>query len=354
MKKKLIIAAIIVIAISASAIKLYNNKRIVDNKIYKPEVDKAVLVNTKLVEYKEAGNMQTYSGAFEAVREIVIMPQMQGEAKAVYFKEGDFVSQGKLLVQIDDELLKAQLISAKANYDNANKNYQRYKNSASAEGISQVQIDNAYLAYKVAESQLKQLETNIEKCKVKAAFSGIISSKSVEKGAVVGMNSILGKITDISSLNLTILVPESEIVNIKQNSSVKINSNVFKDKDYYGRIEFISPSADASHNYIVKIKMANPKSEIKAGMYGSVAINNQTNGKSIFIPSSAIIGSYKNAQVYVANNGRAELRNVKIGSNMASEVQILEGLRESDEIIYSGMINLRNGSKISIVKKNVK
>ena len=47
MKKKLIIAAIIVIAISASAIKLYNNKRIVDNKIYKPEVDKSVLVNTK-------------------------------------------------------------------------------------------------------------------------------------------------------------------------------------------------------------------------------------------------------------------------------------------------------------------
>src|SRR5262245_1863948 len=117
MKTKIIIPSLVVVLVASVAFKLSNNKRVVEEKVYKPDTGKKTLVKTDTVTYHTLAKDYTYSGNFSALREVMIIPQAAGQIKGVYFQEGEIVNVNKTLVQIDDELLMTQLIAAEANFE---------------------------------------------------------------------------------------------------------------------------------------------------------------------------------------------------------------------------------------------
>ena len=350
MRNKIIAALIALVVISAIGYQLAGNAKVAKSKAFIPDLNKSVVVQSKTIEKAAFDYSFSYSGTFAPNREIQLTPQGAGEVKGVFFTEGQQIGAGKVLLQVDDALLQSQLIAAKASYENSKTNYERFKNSSSSEGVTKMQLDASYLQMKSAESQLRQLEISIGKCKLIAPFSGTITQRNVEIGSVVGISPV-GRLTDVSSLKLEVNVPESDIAYFSAGHEVSISTEMYPGEVYRGKIEYVSTRGDEFHNYVVKIRVPNrAKNPLKAGMYGNVSLEKNLSVSALSIPRTALLGSAKKPQVYVVENGRAMLREIVIGRSNGSQIEVLNGIREGEKVITGGQINLVDSCKVELSK----
>lgn len=351
MKTKIIIMSIVTVLLVTVTFKLKSNKRTVEENIYRPDLEKKVLVEAHTVALKNFDKALSYTGTFAAYREVMLIPQVHGEVKSVYFDEGDVVKQGKTLIQIDDDLLQAQYMAADASYQTAKRNLERHENAAGSGGVSKLQLDNFNLNLKSAESQLRQLIKQIELSKIIVPFTGTITLRDVEPGSVVG-GSPIARITDLTQLKLEIAVPEKEILLFKEGETAEITTDIYPGQTVAGKIEYVADRADNAHNYTVRILIKNmdPETTLKAGMYGTVVLNKDLSKDALLIPRAALLGSAKNPQVFVIENDKAVLKSIQTGKTNNESVEVLGGLQAGDVVVTTGHINLATGSNVSIAK----
>lgn len=348
MKKNILIITLILVAVVVIGFRLAGNAEVAKNKAYMPELNKSVIVQVETLTETGFSQNMNYTGTFAPNREVLLMPQAQGEVTGVYFTEGSQVSAGQVLLNVDDALLQSQLIAAKAAYSTAKTNHDRFQNASTSEGISKVQVENSWLQMKSAESQLKQLEIAIAKCSYKAPFSGTITQRNVEVGSMAGQGSV-GRLTDVSSLKLEINVPESDILQFKTGTRVNVTTELYPGEAFGGLVEYVSNRGDESHNYQVKIRVPNSgKKALKAGMYGQVSLHQDLGKVALLIPRTALLGSVRKPQVYTVVNNRAILRDIVTGRNNGTHIEVLNGLNEGDKLVTSGQINLTDSCKVEL------
>jgi RND family efflux transporter MFP subunit len=254
-------------------------------------------------------------------------------------------------VQVDDDLLQAQLAAAQASYQTSKTSLERYQSASSGGGVSQLQLDNLDLTFKNAEAQVTQLLKQISLSKLIAPFTGTITFKDVEVGSVIG-NAAVARISDLSRMKLEISVPEKEIGMFKEGDEVVVSTDVYQDKAFSGIVCYVADRADNAHNYAVKmiIKNEDKAARLKAGMYGRASVHKSLNHNAILIPRSALLGSAKNPQVFVIEDSTARLRSIQTGDTNGLYVQVTSGLSLGNYIVTGGQINLTEGTKVEIVK----
>jgi RND family efflux transporter MFP subunit len=183
---------------------------------------------------------------------------------------------------------------------------------------------------------------------VTAPFSGIITEKMVEKGSVINTGAPIARLTDISSLKLVVEIPENSVNQFRVGQSLPIETDVYPDARFTGRITMIAAQGDAAHNYPIEITVPNSaKTMLRAGMYGSIASTNKLKASTLAVPRQAIMGSSKQPQIYVVENGKAMLKSVEIGATTNDYYEITKGLNVGDQVITSGQINLQNGTLVN-------
>ncbi len=212
-----------------------------------------------------------------------------------------------------------------------------------------MKVEKTKLALRSAEIQKKQIQKQLRSTNITAPFSGVITKKLVDLGSVIGAGSPLVEITDISSLKLTVNVPERDILKFKLNQVVQAKVDIYKNRVFEGKVSNISVVADKSHNFKVQITVKNTQQELLSGMYGSVSIMNNKSINALAIPRKALVGSLKNPQVYVVSNGIAILTSFNAGTSDGEYIEVVNGLSTTDRIVVKGQVNLQNKSK---VKKN--
>lgn len=351
MKTKIIITSVVTVLLLTVAFKLKSNKNTVEENVYRPDPGKKVPVQAYKAEFKSVEKAFTYTGTFEANREVMLIPQVHGQVEQVYFNEGDQVKNGALLVQIDDDLLQSQYIAADANYQTARRNFERYESASQGGGVSKLQLDNFELNMTTAESQCKQLAKQIELSRITAPFTGTITLRDIEPGSVVG-GSPVARITDLSQLKLEISVPEKEIILFREGESAEVLTDIYPDKKIIGTIDYVADRADNAHNYAVRILIKNndPLTILKAGMYGTALLNNGSNQEALVIPRAALLGSAKNPQVFVVENEKAVLKSIKTGRTFNESIEVVQGLRNGETVVITGHINLADNSNVSVIR----
>ena len=281
----------------------------------------------------------------------MLIPQVHGQVEGVYFNEGDVVKNGTLLVQINDDLLQAQHIAAEANHQNAKRNLERYESASQSGGVSKIQLDNFQLNLTSAESQLKQLSKQIALSRITAPFTGTITLRDVEPGSVVG-GSAVARITDLTLLKLEIAVPEKEIVLFREGESADVLTDIYPGKKIKGTIDFVADRADNAHNYAVRILIRNndPSAILKSGMYGTAVLDKELDQDAVIVPTAALLGSAKNPQVFVVEDGKVVLKRIQTGQMIDESIEVLQGLNAGDVVVTTGHINLAEGSSVTVIK----
>jgi len=158
-------------------------------------------------------------------------------------------------------------------YNSTKENLAKVKTIIRPEEIEQAQAN-----LKKAVSMVDLLKQNIEDCKVYAPSDGFVSKKFIEEGENAVMGGSLLRLSNLETVNLVIYIPETELAKVKLGQEADIAIDTFKDKNYKGKIIFISPEAEFTPKNIqtpeertklvfaVKIEIPNPQFELKPGL----------------------------------------------------------------------------------------
>lgn len=345
--KRIIIVLALVGTLGLTAWTLLTNKKEVEAKVYKPNPDRKVGVRTAIAELRNLSQETEFLGSFSPNREVEIRPQAGGQIIQLPIEEGQLVGSGRLLAKLDDEQLRYQVEGLQVTLEGYQNDLKRYENLVKGDATPAVNVERAQLNIRATEAQIKQLKKQIANTTVTAPFAGIVTEKMVEKGSVVSIGSPIAKITDISALKLVVDVPEKAINQFRTGQSIAVSTEVYPEAHFTGRISMIAAQGNAAHNYPVEITVNNSgKNQLKAGMYGSIANTDKLKTQALAVPRQAILGSAKQPQIYVVENGKAMLKTVEIGTTTNDYYEITKGLKSGDQVVTSGQINLQNGTPV--------
>ena len=348
---KLTTGAIVAIAIIV-ALLFYNKHRMAKattkgiQDVYYVTVDHAVK--------KNLSESLSIVGVINANNDVNVISETSGKVTQVFVKVGDYVSAGSVLVQVDDELKKAALMSAEANYEKAKKDYERFQELYKQKSATDAQLDQAKLGAAMAEAQYIVAKRQYEDTKIKTPISGVVTARNVDVGSMVmgaPQATLVANVVDISKLKVKLNVAEKDVFKLKVGDPISVTTDVYPGVTFKGKIETISAKADDAHTYPVELSVINDKNNpLKAGMFAKVKFTSIENREAVVIPRESLVGSVKNPQVFVVENGVAKLRNLIVGDEAGTNIQILQGLTEGETIVVSGQNNLVDGVTVEIVK----
>lgn len=350
MKRVIIISLFLVVLIGLTVMKLISNKEKAEKKIYIHDTEAEILVEAGNPAKHTFESSLSFLGTFEPVKQNTIGSDVQGKIIRLNVEEGDYVSRGQVIAKVDDEMLQLQLQNVEISIEGQKNDDARYANLSKENAIAGVQVEKTKLALRSAENQKKQLQKQLRNTSIHAPFSGVVTKKLADVGSFLGNGSPIIEITDISSLKLTINVPERDILKFRLNQGVRVYADIYGDRSFEGKVTNISVQADKAHNFKVQITVTNAKRELMAGMYGSVSLFNNKSVSRLAIQRKALVGSSKHPQVYVVRNGKAKLISFTSGTSDGEYVEIVEGLKASDIIVTKGQVNLQDDSRVKINK----
>lgn len=354
MKKNIITVAVILGALALIAFTLNKNKT--ENKAKTDivaEKNAAISVKTTQVKTEEVSLDFLANGNFEPIQELTFSAEKSGKVISVLVKEGDYVNVGQTLVIVRSDVINVNAQTAKAAYDNAKSDYDRYENAFKSGGVTKQQLDQAKLALTNAGSNLKQANINVGDTKVKAPIKGFINKKYIEPGSILaGMPATaMFDIVNVSKLKLKVTVNESQVASLKLGNTINVTSSVFPDKTFAGKITFIAAKADESLNFPVELEIENnANNSLKAGMYGTANFGSKQKQQLKVVPRNAFVGSVSSNEIFVVENGIAKLKKVTSGRILGEQVEIVDGLSDGETVIVTGQINLQDGNTVEIIK----
>lgn len=352
MKRIITILAIVAI-LGLVAFRLINNKKVIESKKQVKTISaQSVAVNVASVQSRVSEKNLSLVGTVIPNKEIEIKSEVQGKLTSLTFELGDIVRQGQTLARVDDKIRSIAVANAEQNLANAKQNLQRYTNLHKGGAATEAQLQQYQLQHENALNQVAQARKELSNTTIVAPITGIITKKSVESGAFANVGAPIATIVDVTKLKVQLNVAERDVYTLKVGDPVEITAVVYPGVTFKGGITFISPSGDVAHNYPVEVSIVNQeKNPLRAGTYVNIAFNRKNGVATLQIPREALVGSIKNAQVYVVDDKNVvHLRKITIGSDNGASLEVLDGLQEGERVVTTGQINLADSTQVAVIK----
>ena len=349
--KKLIITVISLAVVGLIAFTLYGNKKEMEENAKLSEVtSEAIPVETTALQKKSLNLEVTSDGTFEAKTDLTVISETQGKIIKVYKEKGETVTKGTLLAQVENDLISAQVDAAEANLLKLKSDLERFTKLAESDAITKRQLEDVKIGVKNAEAQYKSAKKNLDNTYIRATASGTINEDYVQEGGFIGGGAKLYDIVDISKLKLNAKLTANQVLQVIEGDQITITSSVYPGTEFTGKIKSIAVKADPSLKYNVEIELSNKgDKQLKPGMYATAHFDFISPAESTYLDRNALIGSVQNPQVYVVENDRAVLKDIKVGEIYDNQIEVLGGLSAKDLVVKSGQINLTEGTKVKVL-----
>ena len=272
-------------------------------------------------------NAQTYVGIVEEREATAVSFTGMGVVKRMLVNEGQPVSKGQLIAEMDDTQARNLLSGAEAQMTQANDVLERYK----------MLHDNGSLS-KVAQakSQLQVARKTLADCRLIAPVSGIIGKKMIGAGETAMPSQAVVSILDISTVKVKVAVPEAEVGGINASTPTNIKVEAINESYHGGQIEKGVQADALTHTYDIRINVANGDRKLLPGMVANVRFvsdGSQAIGSKM-IPVTAV-QKKADGSLFVWTVGKdstAHRSTVTIGQTQGNYVSVIDGLNIGDRI----------------------
>ena len=297
------------------------------------------------------------SGEVTPAFQLEVKPEVGGKLNAVRVVPGQTVKQGDLLVEIDDRDLLTEKDSAlteiegaKLSMEKAKKNFERARELFEQKLVSREVFDNLTAEFEIAQNglvkaqrKLQLVEDRLQKTKVLCPTDGTVLTVPVVEGQVViGAASVNSGTTLMTIANLSKLLIELHINQVDKarltlDKAVQIRGDALKDETLEAHIAFIAPIATVKNNvkgFQVQALIEKADPRLSPGMTVTLNIPIGRAEDAISVPVAAVFKGEGNKRVvYVKNGDATEKREVKIGVTNIDHAQILNGVKEGEQIL---------------------
>jgi HlyD family secretion protein len=359
------------------------------------------------VERMDLTSKVSANGRIDAKRKVDLSANVMGQITNLAVREGDVVKKGDFLLQIDRKQLAASaegaaasmraLFSdrdaARSNLAEAQRVYDRARANYEQKIIPLAELDRARTAVEQARANLNSIEQRVgsaranvaaaedtlSKTTMRAPMAGIVTALPVEEGevAVIGtMNNpgtILLTIADMSVVEAVMEVDETDIPAVKVGQTASVTIDAYPNKTFKGVVTEVgsSPitrqgtgSAEAI-NFEVKIQITDPPEGVRPGFSASADIITGTRAKALAIPIQALVVREKpnvkpatdEEGVYLHKDGKAKFVPVTTGLTGDTNIEIVKGLADGQQIItgpFRALREIKDDSKVREQKEEKK
>lgn len=297
----------------------------------------------------EAG-AQNYVGTIEASSASVLSFPVAGNVMRIYVREGQRVAEGSLLAEINDASFKQAYSAAQATLRQAQDGYDRLKLLHDKGSISEVQWVEMETKLAQAVSSEAIAKRNLENCKLKAPYSGVVGKLSAEEGMNVLPGNAVLTLLQTHGMQVNIPIPENVISSVTVGQPVRISVSALDNRVYEGKIGSKGVVANAlSHNYEVLVPLKNSDGALMPGMVCNAWLPSSDTTQLIVVPNRVVkIDHTGEHYVWLASGGKAVRRTVITGGLAQRGIIIAEGLNPGDSVIVNGEQKVSTGSSVSV------
>jgi RND family efflux transporter MFP subunit len=350
-QRKILSKILISFIVLTSMILFYSCADADGNEKQKEDPGSFVYVETEKVEFKPFVTYISLIGYAKAFREADIASDEGGKIKNFIKDKGDFVKEGEVILVIDNDVLKANLDAAKAQYEMADINFKKQEEIYNQKVTSELQYLNAKYEKDAAKANYELIKSRYDKTFIKAPFSGIIDLKYIEEGEFAAPGVSIISIVSIDKIKVVAGVPENYVGDIKVGNKVNVIFNDLGGETLEEKISYVGSSINIDNRtFPIEIIINNQDRRIKPELNAVVKVERRNFDKAALVPEDAVSKTDLGNVVFVEENGFAKMRVVKVESRYENKAAITEGLKEGDNIILVGFQNLVDGEKVKVLE----
>ncbi len=270
-----------------------------------------------------------------------------GEVVEILAEEGDVVEAGQVLARLDGERLRLAMLSARANLEKMEREYQRYEDLHARGLVSASMYDGLKFDLEALKATYELAALDYDYSSIRAPISGVVSARDVKRGENLEPGATAFRITDTSELVAYLRIPQSELAKFKAGHSATLRVDAMPGDEFEATVARISPTIDTRNGtFRATAVIDNSDYALAPGMFARFVIEYEKHENALMIPANAVVTQDEETSVYVLRDDAVVQRTVKVGVSSGNEVEILEGLADDDQVVVVGHSSIRDGSKV--------
>lgn len=272
---------------------------------------------------------------------------------------GDKVQKGDILAVLNNPELTRELEINKVAKQVSEANYLRFKKviAKTPELTTLQEFEKVEATYLMANAKYKATINRDSLLSIRAPFSGMITTRNVELGALIqsGINNanatVLFEIMDMEIIRLTIALPETEVDNISKGMQAEISFTELPGEQFSAQVSRMANAIDNRNKTMkVQLDIPNPNGKIKAGMYANVAIQLQSTGDKISLPNEVLIAIKSEFFILQVKDGIVKRTLIKKGLSNTHFFEVLSNeVNENSKVIVEGKAMVKEGMKVKAI-----
>ncbi|WP_426022990.1 efflux RND transporter periplasmic adaptor subunit [Brevundimonas sp. PWP3-1b1] len=270
----------------------------------------------------------------------------------VLFADGQLVSAGTPLVELQAREEDAAIIEARATVNQAQREYDRYKALADRGIAPQVMLEQAETGLETARASLQAAQARRGDRVIRAPFAGRMGLTTVTAGTLINPGAVIATLDDTSTIRVDFPLPERYLNLLQPGAQLTATADAYGDEPFQGRIALIDTRVnEATRAATARAEFANPGGRIRPGMLLRVVVQ-QGQRQAAAAPESAV--QYEGAGAFVyriapgQNGSTAQRVEVEAGAVENGFVEILSGIEPGDRIVGSGLNRIQPGAPVSV------
>ncbi len=289
-------------------------------------------------------------GTARARESIEIVAESSGRVRAIHFEDGQRVTTGQVLVELDDSREQAELREAIALRDDFSKRLQRSRTMLASNTISQAQVDELEASLEAAEARVALMQIRIRDRIILAPFEGVVGLNEISPGAYVEPQRRITTLDDTAVIQLAFSIPERFLSRLEPGMTVQAGSAAYPEQPFVGRLSQLDSRVDpVTRSLRVQAEFDNQDGKLRPGMFMNVELI-LAERDAVLVAEQAVVSQGERHYVFMINGEQVEQRDVELGQRRRGEVEIRSGLEVGDRIVTGGVHRVRDGATVRIVE----
>jgi len=303
----------------------------------------------------------TATGNLQAEKTVMVSTRMMGWVRRIHVVEGQSVSKGDLLVNIDDSDLKAKkvqaeagIVEAEAVLANAERMAERFEKLYAEKSVSKQQLDDvltgrdrAAAGLKMAEAGLAEVKVHLSYLSITAPSDGIVTRKMIEEGDMANPGMPLVSLESSGPMKVVAHLGEKDISAVKVGDMATIDVTSLDDAVFEAPLNKVIRAVNpGSRTYDIEAVIDNPDTRLRSGMFARVSLPIGER-QAILVPTDAVIRRGQLTGVWIVRqDGTAHLRWIRLGRSFGDSVEILSGMNGDETVVLSTQQPLAEGDRV--------
>lgn len=369
-RKALIVAAVVLLVLVFSGAATLISRRH-DERVLAKQTEAAAIPTVAVIHPKpeKRDDEIVLPGTLQAFVESPIYARTNGYLVKWYKDIGSRVKEGELLAKIDTPEVDQELSQARAARQQivaqlqlAKISADRWENLRKSDSVSQQEADQETSGYQQAKANLEASDANVRRLEqlesfknVFAPFSGVLTRRNVDPGALINAGAGGKELFDMAKLDtlrVFVNVPQAYVPSVKNGMETTITLQELPGQKFKGKVARTSESIDpATRTLLTEIDVPNPDGRLLPGSFGQVHFAVPDNVNKVTIPVNAMLFRQEGPRVGVVDqNGVVHLRPISIGRDFGATLEILGGVDPNENIIVNPSDSLEDGQKVQVVQ----